>query len=223
MSQTRTRSEIEIDAPPERVFEAWADPDEITRWYLQRQVGDPRLDGRIVWFIRDEDQSGKGESLEVLTAEPGYRLRLENVGNSAWRGTILDVDFAPAGDGTYVVVAQSGFSQEVAGAAPIVESGWTCVLAVLKEYLEHHSGRPRHMAMASRDVRLDSSAVAEALESGGAIAEWIGERPKALLATTPHGAVVSLPGFSGAFTLMGAGMLPSSTPAGARPTCRPDA
>lgn len=197
------RQEIVIAAPAERVFDAWTDPDEIPGWYVERQEGDPRENERIVWFITREDLDG--EPLAVRTAEPGRRLVLENVGEEPWRGTVLDVELLPEGAGTRVVVEQSGFSEGVRGFAPIVDSGWAHVLAILKEYLEHHAGERRRTAEARRRVEPDPAGVAEAFASAEAIAEWAGEAPERVLATTPRGAVVAFPGIRGVFAFMGVG------------------
>lgn len=199
------RQEIVIAAPPERVFDAWTDPDEIPGWYVERQEGDPREDERIVWFITREDLDGDGVPLAVRTAERGRRLVLENVGEEPWRGTVLDVELFPEGDGTRVVVEQSGFSEGVRGFAPIIDSGWAHVLAILKEYLEHHAGERRRTAEARRRVEPDPAAVAEAVASAEAIAEWAGEAPDRVLATTSRGAVVVFPGIRGVFAFMGVG------------------
>jgi len=199
------RQEIVIAAPPARVFDAWTDPEEIPRWYVERQEGDPRRDERIVWFITSEDLGGEGEPFAVRAAERGRRLVLENVGEEPWRGTVLDVALVPEGDGTRVVVEQSGFSEGVRGFAPVVDSGWAQVLAILKEYLERHAGERRRTAEARRRVEPDPAVVAEAFGSAEAIAEWAGEAPERVLATTPRGAVVAFPGIRGVYAFMGVG------------------
>lgn len=199
------RREIVIEAPPERVFDAWADPEEIARWYVERQVGDPRADGRIVWFITCEDLDGEGEPLAVRIVERGRRLVLENVGPEPWRGTVMDLELVPEGSGTRVAIEQRGFSEPLREFAPVVASGWACTLAILREYLERHAGEPRRTAEAKREASPDPAAVAEALASADAIARWAGEAPERVLATTPHGAVVTFPGRPGVFTLMGFG------------------
>lgn len=199
------RQEIVIEAPPERVFDAWADPEEIARWYVERQVGDPRTDGRIVWFITCEDLEGEGEPLAVRVAECGRRLVLENVGAEPWRGTVLDVELVPVGSGTRVAVEQSGFSEAVRDFAPVVDSGWAHVLAILKEYVEQHVGERRRTAEARRQVEPDPAAVAEAASSAQAIAGWAGEVPERVLASTPRGAVVAFSGIRGVFAFMGVG------------------
>jgi len=199
------RQEIVIAAPPARVYDAWTDPEEIPGWYVERQEGDPRRDERIVWFITPEDLEGDGEPFAVRTAERGRRLVLEDVGEEPWRGTVLDVALVPEGDGTRVVVEQSGFSEGVRGFAPVVDSGWAQVLAILKEYLERHAGERRRTAEARRRVEPDPAVVAEAFGSAEAIAEWAGEAPERVLAMTPRGAVVAFPGIRGVFAFMGVG------------------
>jgi uncharacterized protein YndB with AHSA1/START domain len=204
-TEQRVRREIWIEAPPARVFEAWADPERIPGWYVERQDGDPRTDERIVWFVTREDLEGDGEPLAVKVAEPGHRLVLENVGAEPWRGTVLDVRLEPEGAGTRVAVEQSAFSEGVRDFVPIVDAGWAHVLSILKEYLEHHAGERRRTTEARRKADPDPQAVAEAAASAEAIAKWAGEAPERVLSTTARGAVVTFPGWPGVFAFMGVG------------------
>jgi hypothetical protein len=124
------------------------------------------------------------------------------VGEPPWRGTVVDVELHDVDDRTRVVVTQRRFAAALREHVPYVDAGWACVLALLKEYLEHHAGRPRREVKARRDARPDPAAVAQALAGADAIQRWAGESPARVLATTPHGAVVTFPGIEGVFTLM---------------------
>jgi uncharacterized protein YndB with AHSA1/START domain len=199
------RQEIVIGAPAERVFEAWADPDRIAQWHVERQVGDPRRDDSIAWFVCNDDLGGDGERLAVVRVEANRRLVLTNVSGGPWHGTVLDVKLSAEGQGTRVEVMQSGFSETLATQAPVVGSGWACMLAILKEYLERYDGTLRRLVEARRNVTPDPVAVSAALASATAIQRWAGEAPARMLATTPHGAVVIFPQQQGVFTVMGVG------------------
>jgi uncharacterized protein YndB with AHSA1/START domain len=199
------RSEVLIAASPERVFDAWADPEEIARWYVERQVGDPRKQDRIVWFVSKADLAGEGETLAVRQADRGRRLVLENVGDEPWHGAVVDVTLTRHNGATRVVVRQTGFDDGMQDHVPNVEAGWACVLAVLKEYVEKHDGQPRRVVEASRGSASDRSLVAQALASPESVARWAGERPSRILASMPPGAVLAFDQHPGVFMVMGTG------------------
>lgn len=193
------RQETVIQASPDLVFEAWADPEEIAAWYVERAEGDPREERIVEWYLGEEP-----EPLEVTTCQPGEHLVLTNVSVGPWRGTILDIELTPVGDGTRLVLTQETTAHELAGFVPIVDSGWACSLAILKVYLEDHAGRSRWTVEARRPIEPDPELTARALASGTTIEAWSGQMPERVLASTPHGAVVGFPGFPGVFTMMAA-------------------
>jgi uncharacterized protein YndB with AHSA1/START domain len=197
---TAVHQEILIAAPPGRVFEAWVDPLEIARWYVERAEGDPREDQEIRWVLR-----GEVEPFEVNACEPGERLVLTHVGDPPWRGTVVSVTFEKERTGTRVTVRQRGFRPEMKGRIPQVSSAWACMLALLKEYLEEHAGMPRDHVEVRSEVDPNPLSVATALRSVESIEHWAEEPPDRILATTPHAAVFTLDGLPGVFTVSGVG------------------
>jgi uncharacterized protein YndB with AHSA1/START domain len=112
-----------FDAPRERVFDAWTNPEVLRRWWAAQPnmdtpiaEVDARPGGRYKLAMRDTD-TGETHTLvgEYREVQPPERLVYtwnweSNV--DAMRGsedTIVEVDFRDVGDATEVVVTHSGF------------------------------------------------------------------------------------------------------------------
>ena len=143
-------SEIEIAAPPERVFQALVDPAQMTQWWTNDQC-------KTEYFEMDARRGGKwgfgtakSATLtingvnqffchgEVLEYDPPRVLAYTWVGN--WhddksRVTRVRWELTPVGQGTRVKVTHSGLAQENV-ARKDYSSGWPGVLGSLKQYLE---------------------------------------------------------------------------------------
>ena len=107
---TAVRLQRTFDAPPERVFRAWLDPDLLARWIapgdmkVTRAEVDERVGGRFAIFQEDASAAGVGGmEASILELVPDERLVFD------WRfvgperdglglDTRLTVTFAPAGD-----------------------------------------------------------------------------------------------------------------------------
>jgi uncharacterized protein YndB with AHSA1/START domain len=135
-------SEIQIAAPPERVFEALIDPSQVVQWWGQSGIyrctkfeSDVRVGG--IWRSVGVDGNGqafeiKGEYLEV---DPPRVLSSTWV--ATWTGaakTKVRWELEPTGNGTLVRIRHSGFA-----AHPEVTQayrGWPRMLTWLQALLE---------------------------------------------------------------------------------------
>jgi uncharacterized protein YndB with AHSA1/START domain len=194
------RLETVIEADPERVFEAWVDPRDVSRWYADKVEGDARESGNVRWVI-----GGEGTRFRVAELSPGERLVLVDEERGAFNGVSLDVAFTREKGGTRVVLSVDGLRAEHQDRVPMLRSAWTCALAILKEYLEAHEGMPRDQLEARGPAAPNPLSVATALRSAEAIQHWAGETPERILAATAHAAVVKFRGHDGVFTITGLG------------------
>lgn len=142
---TRTDTKLTIrrtfDAPRERVWGAWTDPDELAEWYAPGDMTaeirewEPEPGGALSVSMLDEDGShdAEGAFTEVVEKE-----RLVHT----WTWTHVDdpvetritVEFVPVGDATEVVMTHEGHpdaqtTEENAG-------GWSGVFENLASVLE---------------------------------------------------------------------------------------
>jgi uncharacterized protein YndB with AHSA1/START domain len=135
------RVEIRTSAKGARVWAAWSDPEILSQWFTDRAEGEARTGGTMTWFF---DRFAARFPYEVVSALPPFRLLLR--GSPPGRSPFfLEILIEEGAEETAVTILNSGFS---AGEASDEEyegvlSGWRMALAILKEYLERHYGRPK--------------------------------------------------------------------------------
>ena len=149
--------EIEIDAPPERVWRALTEAAELERWFPLEAKVEPGPDGRI--WMGWGNEFGAWSPVEVW--DPPHHLRISWTLQDGEEASAQITDYRlEGGDGRTVLrVVTSGFP---AGADwdDMVEGtrlGWVFELRQLKHYLEHHDGEDRAAAYLRRRVRIPRS------------------------------------------------------------------
>jgi uncharacterized protein YndB with AHSA1/START domain len=135
-------------ATPDEVWNAWADPVEIARWFVDRASGRPEVGSTFTWVF---EKFGYEIPYEVAAAEPGKRFALG--GDAPGSGPfLLEVSIEKDGGTTLVTLVNSGFldgsqwDEEFEG----IVSGWTHALAALKLYLESYRGLPKTSILVMR-------------------------------------------------------------------------
>lgn len=144
-------SEIDISAPPERVFKALTDPAELQRWFTNPECPaktwemDPRPGGHY----RYETEPGSivvnnvrqfkchGEILEVDPPRLLVYTWIANWHDDAASRTVVRWELAPKDGGTHVRVTHSGLAQ-LPVARKDYAGGWPGVVEMLKKFVEHH-------------------------------------------------------------------------------------
>lgn len=143
-------TEIEIAAPPDRVFKALTDPGELGRWFTNPEcpVKTWEMDARTGGHYRYATQKGTvivnevtefechGEILEI---DPPRLLVYSWIAN--WHlnrslRTIVRWELTPIAGGTRVVVTHSGLASEKV-ARKDYSGGWPGVLEMLKKFAEN--------------------------------------------------------------------------------------
>jgi uncharacterized protein YndB with AHSA1/START domain len=127
---------VDLDAPPERVWQLLTDPAELARWWPDAAKLEPRVGGRVVLNFGPGDVSG-----EVTTWEPpsalGFTWEASNM-----PGVRLHVSFTvdDAGGGrSRVSVVHSGFEGAPAEAREAVVGGWAHFLPRLADLAREES------------------------------------------------------------------------------------
>jgi uncharacterized protein YndB with AHSA1/START domain len=147
--QDAVESEIQIAAPPERVFQALTDPAQLRQWFTNPSCPvhlwemDARPGGRyryttekgtvVVNNVSEFECHG-----EILKYEPPRLLAYTWIGN--WhedkaRVTVVRWDLTPQAGGTHVKVTHSGLAQEPT-ARKDYSGGWPSVVQQLKKFIE---------------------------------------------------------------------------------------
>lgn len=139
------RHYIEIDAPPERVFEAVSTAAGARRWWTPHVDGDDQVGGHLHFGF---DSGGEAEAI-VREREP-QRVRWEltrgpdSPANAEWEGTSLVFEIEPARDGAAAVLrfGHDGWrdaSDTFAGCNFI----WGFFMRSIKSLVETGRGTPR--------------------------------------------------------------------------------
>jgi uncharacterized protein YndB with AHSA1/START domain len=142
-------SEIQIAAPPERVFKALADPGELKQWFSSPECPvkmwemDPRLDGAYRYSTEKGSIIVNGVSEfechgHITEFDPPRVLAYTwyaNWHDDSTRRTVVRWELTPQEDGTLVRVTHSGLSN-----LPIARKdycgGWPGVVEMLKRFIE---------------------------------------------------------------------------------------
>lgn len=144
-------SEIDVAAPPERVFRALTDSGELTRWFRSSECPpkfwkfDPRAGGKYGYATEKGTLTVNGVSEfechgEVLEYVPPHLLIYTWIAN--WHEdpshrTVVRWDLTPTASGTHVKVTHSGLAQEEV-ARKDYSGGWPGVVEMLKKFVEQH-------------------------------------------------------------------------------------
>jgi uncharacterized protein YndB with AHSA1/START domain len=121
---------VEVDAPPERVWQLLTDPAELPRWWPDAAELEPRVGGRIVLNFGPGAVSG-----EITTWEPPSMLGFTWV-QSNMPEVELHVSFAVddlGGGRSRVSVVHSGFEGAPGEAREAVVGGWAHFLPRLAD------------------------------------------------------------------------------------------
>ena len=135
--------EIDIAAPPERVFQAWIDPQQRLAWWgddatyrSTKFESDLRVGGK--WFTEGKGAQGVDFTVsgEYTRVDPPKSLGF--TWNNSWGGagspeTHVLVEFIPTSSGTHVTLTHSGFKSE--SARDSHNQGWMRVFGWLSAYV----------------------------------------------------------------------------------------
>ncbi|ODR99186.1 ATPase [Methyloceanibacter methanicus] len=129
-----------LNAPPEKVYDAWTDPEKIVKWFgpdsgeVRHAETDVRVGGRyaVCFFTEDgEEHNVSGIYRDVI---PGEKLAF----TWAWRTmpereSFLTVLITPDGDGTLLTLIHEQFFDEEARDRH--REGWTGCLDKLERFV----------------------------------------------------------------------------------------
>jgi uncharacterized protein YndB with AHSA1/START domain len=143
------RAEMETSATPQQAWEAWADPEKIAQWFVDRASGEAKPGGTMTWFF---DEFGYVLPYRVAGAEPGKLFVLKWEAPQGGPTGVLEVTIERKGGTTLVRLVNSGFREDAAWNDEYegVVSGWKMSLAILRHYLENHFGRTKNVFLIMR-------------------------------------------------------------------------
>jgi len=133
------RVERHIDAAPERVFDAWLDPDSVGRWLfatpdgvMERVELEPRVGGRFQIDERRGADLAEHFGVYEEIDRPRRLVFSFGVGLAPDAMTRVTVEIAPEADGSRVVLTHEKVWADYAGKTG---EGWTTILNRLADAL----------------------------------------------------------------------------------------
>jgi uncharacterized protein YndB with AHSA1/START domain len=181
--------ELEIDAPPEAVWDAITTADGLRSWFSEDARVTPGRGGSV-WVSWGGDEGGES-AIEVW--EPGARLRLAD---NPFMGAALVQEWTieTRGGKTLLRFVHSNFpdADDWDVFYDSLNRGWELFLRTLRHALERHPGEPRRTVYVHARLTGDDTDVWERLtRPGGVVASLAGEvlvsRPReTMLAVAPE-------------------------------------
>jgi uncharacterized protein YndB with AHSA1/START domain len=134
--------EIDIEAPPERVFEAWTDSQQLMAWWgdeakyrVTGRQDDFRVGGK--WRAETKNTDGARHAVWGEYTRMERPLVLAFTWTHDWDApgpnTHVLIELTPTATGTHLKLTHSGFATEASREAH--RNGWAQVLAWLNRYL----------------------------------------------------------------------------------------
>jgi uncharacterized protein YndB with AHSA1/START domain len=142
---------IRLKASPQKVWEAWADPQQIANWFVDRAEGEARPGGTMKWFF---DAFNLALDVPIVEAQPGRTFVTGSGDQPGPDGLpyLMEITITKDGSATVMNLVNSGFSEapEKNGRFRDTESGWQAALATLQVWLEQYPALRRRREIVMR-------------------------------------------------------------------------
>ena len=142
---------IRIKSTPQRVWAAWADPQQIANWFVDRAEGEGRAGNTVKWFF---DAFGYVMDIPVVASEPGQTFVTAGDDGPDGMPYLMEITITKDGGDTVMHLVNSGFSEDPKKDETYqgTVSGWAHALTTMKEWLERFPMRTRHHDLVVRTV-----------------------------------------------------------------------
>lgn len=142
---------ISVDTDPMTAWNAWADPQQIANWFVDRAEGVAKPGEVMTWFF---DTFNYRLPVPIVEAEPGRTFVTGGGDAPGPQGLpyLMEISISHERGATTMRLVNSGFSTDATHEEEYegVVSGWDMALATLKYWLEHHPSRQRVHRLALR-------------------------------------------------------------------------
>ena len=134
---------IRMKTTPMRVWEAWADPQQIANWFVDRAEGEGRAGNTVKWFF---DAFSYSMDVPITESEPGKSFVTAGDMGPDGMPYVMEITIAKEGGDTVMRLVNSGFSEDPKKDESYkgTVSGWANALATMKLWLEQYPMRTRH-------------------------------------------------------------------------------
>jgi uncharacterized protein YndB with AHSA1/START domain len=194
-SEPATRSaegEIEVDATPERVWQALTDAKELVRWFPLDAKVEPGPGGSMYLSWLNEFAA----TTEIQAWDPPRHLRTAWSFHDEGPSQVTDYSIETRRGRTVIRAVTSGFPMDSTwdGWVEGTNRGWAFELRSLKHYLERHGGEPRHVVYLRRRIPISNGEAWKRLAGEAELAPWLtGGQVFDAHVASQHAAIVSDP------------------------------
>jgi uncharacterized protein YndB with AHSA1/START domain len=167
------RHEVETAAAPEQVWKAWTDPGFLAQWFPDRAEGAVIPGSTLTWAF---DSFGASFPYEIVEVDAGRRVVMQ-CGLPGAPGALIEFTLSHGDGVTKINLVASGFGEgaEWEDEYEGTNSGWRSVLATMREYLEHHFGKGRWIALQKRPADFEYEGLIGKHVMGDGLSRWLVE------------------------------------------------
>lgn len=142
---------IRINSTPQRVWEAWADPQQLANWFVDRAEGMGHAGNTVKWFF---DTFGYVMDIPIVESEPGTTFVTAGDDGPDGMPYLMEITISKDGGDTVMRLVNSGFSEDAKKDDNFegTVSGWAHALTTMKVWLEQYPMRTRHHDLVVRPV-----------------------------------------------------------------------
>ena len=130
---------VRMKTTPMRAWEAWADPQQIANWFVDRAEGVAKPGEVMTWFF---DTFNYRQPVPVVEANPGETFVIGSGDMPGPQGLpyLMEITITKEHGETVVRLVNSGFSEDATFDDEYegVVSGWKMALATMKHWLERY-------------------------------------------------------------------------------------
>jgi uncharacterized protein YndB with AHSA1/START domain len=201
---------IRIKSTPERVWKAWADPQDIANWFVDRAEGEGRAGSTMRWFF---DTFGYVMDIPVVESEPGRTFVVAGDDGPDGLPYLMEITIITDRGETVMNLVNSGFTDDPKKKDTYegTVSGWHHALATMKVWLEQYPDRTRHHTLVVRPASFSWEALRPLYATVEGRARWMEpDVPAAgeVLSDTGREVLLSCPGRDGVIALKAFSMGP---------------
>jgi uncharacterized protein YndB with AHSA1/START domain len=193
--QEETRAaegQVEVEATPERVWQALTDARELVRWFPLDARVEPGEGGSVYMSWLNEFAA----TTKILVWDPPRHLRTVWSFHDEGPSQITDYHIETRGGRTVVRAVTSGFPMDSSwdGWVEGTNRGWAFELRSLKHYLERHAGEPRHVVYLRRRIPISNEEAWSRVTGERELVPWLtGRQPFDHQPASQYAAVVNDP------------------------------
>ena len=165
---------VDIDADAVDLIEAFADPEKLAGWFVDRAEGRARAPGDVMTWIFESFNMKM--PYRVVNIVPGEKI-VFGPGDDSSPPFLLEINIQRHGGQSRVRLINSGFSDDADFDAQFegIDSGWKMALGILKEYAENYYGLTRTGFLVMEPSELDFETIRSWFLEPERLCLWLGE------------------------------------------------